>query len=164
VQLDARGNVAVAYPFSARPTRHRVRLGDGRSYWACCAIDALGIPYLLGERAIVAAQEDDGGHPITVVVDPAAGTLRCDPPDAAVVVAASGDGCAAACACPHINLVGSHRTAQRYLAAPGLRGTILDVADAAAAGRALFGDLGPLLTTRPGAPGGDRAGGTSGVR
>jgi hypothetical protein len=164
VQLDPGGDVAVAYPFSAHPTRHRVRLGDGRCYWACCAIDALGIPYLLGERAVVDAREPDGGRPITVVVDPDAGTLRCDPPDATVVVAASGDGCAAACACPHINLLGSRGAAERYLARPRLQGTILDVAEAAAAGRALFGDLGHLLTTRLDGPDGDRADSGSGTR
>ena len=32
IAVDADGTIAVAYPFSARPTRHRVRLPDGRSY------------------------------------------------------------------------------------------------------------------------------------
>ena len=34
VQLDPDGEVAVAYPFSASPTRHRVLTEDGRAYWA----------------------------------------------------------------------------------------------------------------------------------
>jgi hypothetical protein len=164
VQLDAGGSVAVAYPFSAQPTRHRVRVGDGRCYWACCAIDALGIPYLMRERAVVEAREPDGGRQITVVVDPHAETLRWDPPEATVVVAGSGDGCAAACACPHINLLRSRRAAERYLADPGVRGTILDVADAAAAGQTLFAHLGQLITTRPDGRGSEGAGRTSGVR
>ena len=54
VVLGADGDVTAAYPFSARPTRHRLRLVDGRSYWAMCAIDALGIPYML--------DSDEGPH------------------------------------------------------------------------------------------------------
>ncbi|HEX2104791.1 MAG TPA: organomercurial lyase [Solirubrobacteraceae bacterium] len=150
IQLDAAGDVAVAYPFSARPTRHRVRLADGRRYWANCAIDALGVPYMLRAPGVVEAREPDGEQAITVAVEPDTGTLRCDPPGATVVVAASGNGCVAACACPHINAFGSRGAAERYLAASGLRGTILDVPAAAAAGRALFGDLNDLLTAQPG--------------
>jgi hypothetical protein len=155
VQLDAGGRVAVAYPFSAGRTRHHVRLAGGRCYWANCAVDALGIPYLLRERAVVEASEPDGERQVSVGVEPEIGTLRCDPPAATVVVASSGHGCAAACACPHINLFGSRRAAERYLAAPGLRGEILDVTDAAAAGRALFGDLRRLLSSPPDTPGPD---------
>jgi len=36
------GQITVAYPFSAAPTRHRVRLGDRVDVYAMCAIDALG--------------------------------------------------------------------------------------------------------------------------
>jgi hypothetical protein len=164
VQVDTAGNVAVAYPFSARPTRHHVRLAGGRRYWANCAVDALGIPYLLRERAVVEATEPDGERQISVGVEPGTGTLRCDPPAATAVVASSGDGCAAACACPHINLFGSRRAAERYLAAPGLRGKILDVADAAAAGRALFGNLTWLLSAPLARPVADGATQTRGPR
>ncbi|MGH3546890.1 MAG: organomercurial lyase [Pseudonocardiaceae bacterium] len=34
----------MAYPFSAAPTRHRVRLATGVDTYAMCVIDALGIP------------------------------------------------------------------------------------------------------------------------
>jgi hypothetical protein len=159
VQVDAAGNVAVAYPFCARPTRHRVRLAAGRSYWANCAVDALGIPYLLGERAVIEATEPGSERQITISVKPETGTVRSEPAAATVVIASSGDGCAAACACPHINLFTSRSAAARHLAARGLRGSILDLADAAAAGRALFGDLGYLLGAPP-----DRARSDGGAR
>jgi hypothetical protein len=42
---------------------------------------------------------------------------------------------------PHINLFASKAAAERYLARPELRGTILTVPDATDAGRRLFGDL-----------------------
>jgi len=47
------GEVRLAYPFSAMPTPFVVRLQDGRERFACCAIDALGIPAMLNARVVV---------------------------------------------------------------------------------------------------------------
>jgi alkylmercury lyase-like protein len=137
VQLGADAQIAVAYPFSASPTRHQVFAQDGRAYWAMCAIDALGMPYLLHQAAEVRAQEPSSDQAITVAIDPDAQTVRADPANAAVVVARASDGCA----CPHINLFASTAAAERYLAASELPGTILDLPGAMAAGRRAFGDL-----------------------
>jgi Alkylmercury lyase len=141
VQLGPDGRIATAYPFSTAPTRHRVRTEDGRAYWAMCAIDALGMPYLLHDAAEIRAREPGSDRTITIAIDPAAQTLHADPADAAVVVARAGTGCAAACACPHINVFASVAAAERYLAASDLDGAIVDLAAAAAAGRRTFGDL-----------------------
>ena len=146
VALDGDSAVAAAYPFSARPTRHRVHTEDGRRYWAMCAIDAFGVAFLLTQAAEIQAREPRTGRPVTVVVDPAADTIAADPPGAFVAAARAGTGCTAACACPHINLFGSRGAAERYLAEPGLRGALLSVADTAAAGRALFGGLRDVVT------------------
>ena len=43
------GQVTVAYPFSSTPTAFRVVPADGRERYAVCAIDALGVPVLLGQ-------------------------------------------------------------------------------------------------------------------
>ena len=43
--LDAQQKVQFAYPVSALPTPHRVRLADGRSLYAMCAIDAMGTAF-----------------------------------------------------------------------------------------------------------------------
>src|SRR6266851_3841576 len=41
-------NVRCAYPFSGVPTPHRVRLVEqDESLYAMCAVDALGIPFML---------------------------------------------------------------------------------------------------------------------
>ena len=48
VRLDPEGRIAVAYPFSAYPTRHRVRIDDRVDVYAMCAIDALGMSAMLG--------------------------------------------------------------------------------------------------------------------
>jgi len=43
VHLGGDGEIAVAYPFSAQPTAHRVKLANEHEAYAMCAIDALGI-------------------------------------------------------------------------------------------------------------------------
>ena len=51
-----------AYPFSNEPTRHRVRLAAGPEVYAMCAIDALGMPFMLKQDAeIASACEQCGG-------------------------------------------------------------------------------------------------------
>ncbi len=45
--------VELAYPFSAVPTAFTVALAGGRERYACCAIDALGIPAMLGQRVSI---------------------------------------------------------------------------------------------------------------
>ena len=47
------GRVVLAYPWSATPTPFVTVLADGRERWACCAIDALGVPAMLGETVTV---------------------------------------------------------------------------------------------------------------
>jgi hypothetical protein len=47
--VDASGRVACLYPFSATPTTHAA-LAEGRRRFAMCAIDALGVPAMLGRE------------------------------------------------------------------------------------------------------------------
>jgi hypothetical protein len=145
VELGGDGQVVVAYPFAARPTRHRVRTDDGRRYWAMCAIDALAIPYLLRAPAEIDAREPGTERPVGVRVDPLGGVVSADPPEAIVLAACAGSGRVADCACPHINLFGSRAAAERYLADAALTGSVLSVAEAAACGQALFAGLRALV-------------------
>lgn len=46
---NERGDVEFIYPVSAVPTRHRVRLADGREFSAMCAIDAMGATFTFGQ-------------------------------------------------------------------------------------------------------------------
>jgi hypothetical protein len=114
-----------------------------------CAIDALGIPYLVHQAAEIDSREPGSDRSITVRIDLDTTLPRWAPAEAVVAAARSGAGCTAACACPHINLFASTAAAERYLAGPDLRGTILTVPDAAAAGRRLFGDLLERLAATP---------------
>jgi hypothetical protein len=140
LQTDGNGRVTVAYPFSAAPTRHRVVLSDGRDYYAMCAIDALGIPYMLDEHGEVQALEPDGQQSVRVAVVPD-GEPTWTPAQAVAVTAFAEGCCLAQSACPHINLFASAQAAAAYLHARELEGSIMSITDAAAAGRWLFGDL-----------------------
>jgi hypothetical protein len=140
IQTDDGDRLTTAYPFSARPTRHRVILHVGRSFHAMCAIDALGIPYMLDERSEVESREPEADRVVRVTIDP-----DWEPawtPTQAVAVAAFGEGsCLAQAACPHINLFTAPGAATRCLNANTLRGSILSIPEAATTGRWLFGDL-----------------------
>lgn len=56
-------------PFCADPTDFRVR-ADGRSWWAICGWDALGVPPALGTSGTVEARCGDCGEAIRVEVGP----------------------------------------------------------------------------------------------
>ena len=55
VALDATAAIVAVYPISATPTRHRVRLRDGRTFHAMCAIDALGAAFTFKQDAVIAS-------------------------------------------------------------------------------------------------------------
>jgi hypothetical protein len=64
---------AAAMPFSGVPTRFRVSAG-GRSWWANCAWDALGIAVVLRKDASIEATCGDCDEPIALAVE--AGQLK----------------------------------------------------------------------------------------
>jgi len=64
------GRVEIAYPFSAAPTPFVVRLAGSRERYACCAIDALGVAPMLGQRVHVRSRCHHCGTPLEFVVAP----------------------------------------------------------------------------------------------
>lgn len=81
--LDPTGEtVLAAYPFSATPTPHRVRL-TGREVFALCAVDALGIPPMLEEEASIFSCCAYCGSPVEVQTQPK-GVTRCLPAETVV--------------------------------------------------------------------------------
>jgi len=62
------GAIRMAMPFSAVPTRFRVS-ASGRTWWANCAWDALGIPAMLGVDATVFTSCPDCDQPIMLPVE-----------------------------------------------------------------------------------------------
>jgi Alkylmercury lyase len=143
VHRGADGAIAVAYPFSGRPTRHRVRFPGGHEVDAMCAIDALGIAPMLGERVEVESRDPVSGDEIRTRVAPDGAAEWW--PESAVVVAGAirseGDNACWGC-CRVLNFFASRANAERWLAEhPEVRGCLISMDEAAAAGRAVFGDV-----------------------
>jgi hypothetical protein len=63
--------VDIAYPFSGLPTPFVVELAGGRERYACCAIDALGIAPMRGQRGHIRSHCHHCGEPLELWADPA---------------------------------------------------------------------------------------------
>ncbi len=64
------GRIVLAYPWSGTPTGFVTVLADGRERWACCAIDALGVPAMLKQSVTVRAGCHHCEERIELVVTP----------------------------------------------------------------------------------------------
>ncbi len=64
------GRIEIAYPFSAAPTPFVVRLASGQERYACCAIDALGVAPMLGQRVHIRSRCHHCGTPLKFGVTP----------------------------------------------------------------------------------------------
>jgi hypothetical protein len=60
-------DVRMANPFSALPTKFKVRVGPV-AYWANCAWDMLGIPAALHRDAVIEAKYEDGGETAVLTI------------------------------------------------------------------------------------------------
>lgn len=139
---DPRGELLAAYPFSATPTPHRLTLDGGQSLHAMCAIDALGVPAMLGQPVTVTSTEPGSAQPVTVHVDGHRATWY--PPTGVVLAGASADCCAPSAerTCGHINFFTTPEAARAWAAAhPELTWTLLDQTQALDCAAAEFGPL-----------------------
>ncbi|MEM9466819.1 MAG: organomercurial lyase [Actinomycetota bacterium] len=68
VVLDDDGEIAMALPFAANPTGHRV-ISDDRSWWANCAWDALAIPAAMHADAHIEARWLDDDSPVDLRIE-----------------------------------------------------------------------------------------------
>lgn len=141
VTLDHQGHIQAAYPFSATPTAHRVRLTDGTEVWAMCAIDALGIPDMLGTDAVINSSDPVTGETITITST--SGQMIWQPSTAVVYVGQrSGPGPAADVACGALNFFTSRDTARSWVEQhPDYSGKVIDQAHAETLGRSIFDSL-----------------------
>ena len=141
--------VAVAYPFSGRPTRQQVELDGLPAVYAMCAIDALGIPAMVRRDGRITAVDPSDGTPVVVSVR--GRQWRWTPADAAVVYGRTAD-CGTECGswetmCPHTTFHASRDSAQAYFAArDGIEGEVLSQEGAVKLGERIFGLLlgGPI--------------------
>jgi hypothetical protein len=141
--LDDAGQISAAYPFSAVPTRHRVRMSGGPAVFAMCAIDALGVSAMAGVPVVIESADPSTDEPVTVNVDGAASSW--DPATAVVYVGRTGDGCAgpsASVCCGYMNFFTTRAAATAWAAShPEITGGILGQARALQVGIDIFGQL-----------------------
>lgn len=141
VHVDDDGAVMVAYPFSARARGHEVTI-DGRVVQAMCALDALGIAAMLDQPIEVRSHDPISGSEIHVHATPDGVTAW--QPETAVVLAGSSscEGPSYCGCCDVLNFFESTENAQRYLHEnTSVTGMTISIGEAAAAGRAIFGDV-----------------------
>jgi hypothetical protein len=143
IHVDENGEVVVAYPFSGRPTAHKVRFESGREAYAMCAIDALGIAPMFDQAIEIASVDPLTGEAVRATITPE-GEGTWEPRSAAIVAGVidrsdeSFRGC-----CPALNFFASAESGNRWLKDPhrGVRGQVVSMPEAIAAGRAVFGDV-----------------------
>ena len=142
VRDPATGAIVSMYPFSAVPTPHRVTVAGGRPVYSMCAVDALGIPFMLGRDAVIESWDPMTDTPIRVEVRD--GRARWDPPTAAVLTASIEEaaGPKAESCCPVMNFFATPEAAGAYRAAhPQVAGRVLDQDEAIEHGKRFFGGL-----------------------
>ncbi|MER5536730.1 alkylmercury lyase family protein [Streptomyces mirabilis] len=139
--LDENGQIRAAYPFSAVPTAHRVTLEGGVEMWSMCAIDALGIPEMLGTDAVIASSDPVTGEPVTITSENR--HTVWEPDSAAVFVGRrSCSGPAAAVCCDAMNFFTSADSARSWLEQhPDVQGKTVSQELAVQIGRQIFGPL-----------------------
>lgn len=144
VRQPTTGAIAAAYPFSGTPTSHQVQVAGARPVFAMCAVDALGIPFLLGRDATIVSADPISGAPVRVEVR--GGSAQWDPPGAVVFIGTpAGDGVAAETRCPLVNFFRSAESADAYQRdRPGMQGRVLTLVEAVEAGRLVFGLTGDV--------------------
>lgn len=138
---ESEAQILGAYPFSGRPTAHHVTIEGGNTLYAMCTIDALGIPFMLGQGAAIASSCFACQQPVKVEIHD--GLIRQADPSTTVVWFSEREGCCVAEArCPLINFFCEEDHLQRWLGEhPHERGTVLTLTEAIKAGKAIFGDL-----------------------
>ncbi|MEJ8639062.1 alkylmercury lyase family protein [Streptomyces sp. MS2.AVA.5] len=139
--LDDDGRIRAAYPFSAVPTGHRLRLAGGVEAWAMCAIDALGVAAMLQQDVTVTSCDPVDGRPITVTLTD--GTARWEPGEAVVFVGQRDQaGPAATVCCDALNFFADPTTAAAWARQhPEVHGRIISQAKALRTAEQTFGPL-----------------------
>lgn len=142
VHISPDGTVVVAYPFSGPDTGIRVQRPRGLDVQAMCAVDALGIPPMSGEDAVITATDPHNRRPIRIET--------CDrqwswQPESTVVLLGKRSlarGPSATCVCPVITFHANAQSASDHLAAlSGVRGRVLLQNEALELAEKLFGGL-----------------------
>ena len=135
--------VQAAYPFSGLPTSHTVYLKAGPQVYALCAVDALGMPVMLGQAANIVSRCAECHIPVEVGVAPS-GLGGYSPTESVVWFPLTADVCCpvAESRCPDINFFCSPDHREAWWHARGQpEGLSMTMPEAFEAGREIFGTL-----------------------
>jgi hypothetical protein len=118
-----------------------VRIGGGPEVYAMCAVDALGIPAMLGADAVICSADPFTGAPVTVTFT--AGRAAWQPGRAVVFLGQHCcEGPAAEVSCGVVSFFTGRGSARAWARAnPGVTGKVAGQARAEALGRDIFGPL-----------------------
>lgn len=131
-----------AYPFSGTPTAHKVYLETGSTVYALCAIDALGMASMLDQPVNISSSCRQCGSDLEISVDPAGEVTKAPTGVLVWLTLADGGACIARTRCPQINFFCSAKCAEAWQSTnPAEIGVVLDLGQAAATGKRLFGDF-----------------------
>jgi alkylmercury lyase len=138
---DDEARIISAYPFSGVPTAHQVLMEGHTTVYAMCTIDALGIPFMLGQGARIRSACFFCRKPVRVNIQDDL-PLEAEP-SRLVVWSSDRDGCCVAeVRCPLMNFFCDEGHLHAWLAtSPDERGTILSLTEALDLGKAAFGRL-----------------------
>jgi hypothetical protein len=131
--------ITYAYPFSNEPTAHRVQLASGPEVYAMCAIDALGMPFMLRRDAEIHSSCIYCSKEVQIQIQ--AGQLRGHRPRRLVVwLPTVKEKCVAAIdLCPSLNFFCSTAHLKLWhMAHPEHHGQLLTLAQALEKGRSIF--------------------------
>jgi len=141
--VDATAEIVLAaYPFSATPTPHRVRL-VGREVFALCAVDALGIPAMLQEEVRISSHCGHCGALVEIQARPECVT-RYVPTETLVWFPTSENQCCpvAESRCPSIGFFCSSDHLEAWRQIKGQPpGVVFSLPEAFEAGKEIFGSL-----------------------
>ena len=131
-------SITHAYPFSNEPTGHSVQLDSGPRVFAMCAIDALGMPFMLKRDAQIESACVECASPVRVQIQ--AATIRQHSPAGLMVwLADQPEGCVVATdICPALNFFCSREHLERWQRRTASAGQQLTLAEAVAYGRKVF--------------------------
>lgn len=140
--------IRLAYPFSSIATPHVVKFdqwSEAKPVYAQCAIDALGMPFMLRRDLAITSSCASCARTIAITVRDRT-IVAYSPLDTVVWAGTIQEGPVAASACPAINFFCSAGHVEQWLESqPNAVGSIVSLGEALYIGKAIFE---PLLVTR----------------
>lgn len=79
IVADEQDHINFIYPVSGLSTNHIVKLSDGRTFYAMCAIDAIGSAFTFKQDVTIESKCSNTGQDIDITIKN--GAIDCDPLD-----------------------------------------------------------------------------------